>query len=90
MIDLSVFLKKVRRDLRACDLVYITFDGVKLISIRGSSNKIKKIRDINLTGVYYASATDMEIVDDCIIHIEEYHKRQAAQSERLNKAMGLA
>lgn len=90
MVDIKEFLAKVRSDIKGAKNTYIVYDSHDFISIRQTSNKTLSIRPDNLVGVYSASSTDTDIIDDCLHYFEEYERKQAEQSERLNKAMGVA
>lgn len=90
MTDIKAFLEKVRKDIKGAKVAYIVFDGDELVSIRQTSNKILAIREDELVGVYDATAKDSDIIDDCLVCIDAYKEKQVEQSERLNKALGVA
>lgn len=87
-MEITEVVEKVRKEIKSGGSACIAFDG-EISVIRGTSTKLDKINSNYVVGIYNGKSTDEEIIDDTIWFIEQYNEKQAAQSRRFAKAMGV-
>lgn len=87
-LDMEGVIAKLRRDISAAGEATLLFNGVSLESRRPSSKAAIHARDHQKVGVFYASSTDTDIINQCCQHIEKYRREQKEQGERLAVALG--